>query len=138
MAIFMKHSDSMRTEEIRVDVGSTDNAIRVVQKLIDDKFIKPSDFTWAYLSYDVKHLPDPDPFKNSHYPLNFHGSGIELYVSGVSAGYGGEGPAGTITILKMLGFKFTALQEQTITETTFDSDGNRIEKIQLHFDKYDR
>ncbi len=135
MAIYIKHNNNMKPVEIRIDVGATSDAIRLVQKLIEDKFIKPEDFYIAFLDYDVTKLPDPDPSSGKHYPLHFMGSNVELYVSGVSAGYGGTGPTGTIKILEILGFKYTAQQEQTITETTFDVSGNRVEKISLHFDK---
>lgn len=138
MAIYVKYTNKMRPEEIRIDVGSTESAISIVQKLIDDKFISIDDFSWAYLRYNVKHLPDSDVNSSKHYPLSIRGSSIELNVSGVSAGYGGTGPSGTMKLLQMFGFKYTAEQEQTITEATYNPDGSRVEEINLHFDRHDR
>lgn len=138
MAIYVKYTNNMRPEEIRIDVGSTDSAINIVQKLIDDKFIDIKDFSWAYLRYNVKHLPDPDVNSSKHYPLSIRGSDIELNISGISAGYGGTGPTGTMKLLQMFGFKYTAEQEQIITEATYNPDGSRVEDITLHFDRYEK
>ncbi len=135
MAIYIKHTNSMTPTEIRVDVGTPDDAIRIVQKLLDDKLIKITDFYVAFLNYSVKHLPNPDPFKVDHYPLRFIGKCVELYVSGIAAGYKGVGPAGTLKVLEMLGFIYTSSQEQTITETTFDLDDNRVDEINMSFSK---
>ena len=135
MAVYIKHNNSLKPLEVRVDVGTTDDAIRVIQNLIDSKTIKVEDYSMAYLFFDVSHVPSSDPTKNEHYPLHFYGSKSDLYVNGMTAGFGGVGSTGTLKLLELMGFSYTAAQEQTITQTTFDADGNRVEKISLHFDK---
>ena len=137
MAIYIKHSNNLSPIEVRVDVGSTADAMRVVNKLIDSKIIIPDNYSMAFLSFDVTKTPDSDPNKDSHYPLHFYGSrGGDLYVNGVTAGFNGPGSKGTLELLDIMGFKYSAQQEQIIQETTFDINGSRVEKISLTFSRF--
>ena len=136
MAIYFQHYDNLSLKEIRIDAGSTDDAIRIVQLLMDQKKFDPNKLSIASLHYEVGHTPDPDPTKTSHYPLNFYGGGLEIYVNNVAAGFDGTASRGTMTLLNMLGFKYSATQEQLITQITYDENGERNTKINLTFSKF--
>ena len=135
MAVYIKHNNSLTPVEVRVDVGTSDDAMRVLQKLLDSKTIKIEDYKMAYLFFDVSHVPSNDPAKDEHYPLHLSGSNTKLLVSGMTAGISAVDSTGTLEILKLMGFSYTAEQEKTITQDTYDANGKRVEQITLHFDR---
>ena len=109
------------SQTIFVNEFSTDKAIFAVEKLIRSGNIKATAFNRAEIDYDcAKGLDWDSNGTPTMFPLKIYGEKISLLVTGVTAGYGGTGPHGTIKIMKMLGFNLTEDDEIKILTKPFD------------------
>ena len=106
-----------RTKErptfIYIDESTTDGTIQQLRRCLSEGKISPNNYNVAYLWYK----PSVGIPKGGieHFPLQVIGPKTALYISGVTAGYGGEGPHGTITCLELLGFKLREKDKRAIT-----------------------
>lgn len=126
--------DSKEKIKICVDEPYTSPAIASVHYLIHHGYLDPKKMRHAHIYYDTKKGISLDPGLEK-YPLRIEGDETILYVNGVTAGYGGEGPHGTETILKMLDFDLTEEQSEKIFTKPKDQLGNHGTMITLDFFK---
>ena len=109
-----------KTGRIWVDYCFTSDAVEAVEWLIRNGIINPADYRKAVIEYDCdKGINWYDNTAKDHYPLKLFGSLSsrhvgEIWCSGVTAGYSGEGPYGTERILKMMGFDVDLETEKRI------------------------
>ncbi len=85
--------------------GCTDRALTGLEERIKSGKINPGDYNQAELMYEE--IYDSHNIKKpSNYPLKFYSNygKKQIWVSGVTAGYRGTGPCGSITALRMMGF----------------------------------
>lgn len=100
----------------------TEASLAELRNLIETKRILPERYSHARVDYDVyngiPHGDSAELFNNrSFFPLKFFNEDDweELWISGVTAGYDGTGPRGTIEALKLLGFTLTESQLEELT-----------------------
>ena len=126
--------DSKEPRKFMVDEPYTSPAITSVHYLIHNGYVNPEDVLEAHIKYDTYNgLPlHPDC---EDYPLRVNGKDFVLYVGGVSAGYGGEGPHGTACILELLGFNLSEFEEEQIYSKKTDLRGNPVTQVRLDFYK---
>ena len=107
----------MSNKIIKIDgEGMTWRSIEKLETMIENRDINPDDFTKAHLCYNAHigfgHIDTPE-----FYPLKFESDkGIELWISYVTAGYYGTGPAGTQKILRIMGFENAAENQKVLFE----------------------
>lgn len=100
----------------------TEPSVEELRQLVEKKVIVPEKYTYASVDYNANEgFPvgeTEELFRNpDFFPLKFYAdnNNVELWVSGVSAGYHGTGPRGTLDALEILGFKLTEDQEYELT-----------------------
>ena len=104
---------------ITVDEYSTENAIEALNRLIRHGMIHPDDYISCDIDYDVTIGINWDAGTDSpeHYPVKFHPAsknGYHVWITSLTAGYGGTGPHGTLDALKLMGFHVTESEEHKI------------------------
>ncbi len=82
--------------------------------------------SFAHLFYDLDKGTPKDIQDKNHYPLHIYGNGLTLYISGVTAGFSGDGPRGTLEIIKKFGIDVDSEEERMITQESFNEHGARI------------
>ena len=106
---------------IFVNEYSTDKSVYSVEKLLRSGNISKEDFTKAEIDYDCsKGLDCDEDGKPKNFPLKVSGNKKTLLVTGVTAGYGGTGPHGTLKILDMLGFGLSEEAEEKVLTKPID------------------
>ena len=103
--------------------------MHILETLIDKGVVNPKNVFYARLDYDLNRGIPKDANDSAHYPLQIHSYGCDLYISGISAGFNGDGPRTVIAILKKMGLIITAEDERAITQESYDEHGVRITKI---------
>ncbi len=99
-----------------INVYTTDEAISTLRECIKSGIVQPEKYDSAYIVYDTNKGIGHDPKKIDHYPLRFCSSFNcpTIYISGVTAGYPGEGPHGTLKCLEMMLFDLTEDQKHSV------------------------
>lgn len=123
------------SQVVKIDETYTDGAIFQLQRSIDNGQVIPEKYDHASVIYDCDKSIPYEENNPDHYPLKVFGKGQQLFISGVSAGYGGEGPHGTLKCLEMLGFKLTEDEEKLILTKKRNIYGEEIPKVNVVFNK---
>lgn len=119
----MTRSSLYGKEILFIENHSTALSVEQLKKLIDTKLVLPEHFSTAYVDYNCSKgiYLGPGYQKDSRfYPLRFVAdkkSGDttdEIWVSSVTAGYGGEGPHGTLKCLEMMDFHLSEEEIDTL------------------------
>ena len=84
--------------------GVTDPALEMLEKHIIDATIIPEEYNRAHLCY--KQLASDNPDDPDEYPLKCYSADgkKEVLISGITTGYRGAGPHGTVQALMLMGF----------------------------------
>lgn len=124
---------------IKIAGRSTATTIEKLKEMLNSGEIIPGNFYAVHLRYNAHHgLGDIDT--TEFYPVKFKGiRNQELWLPYVTMGYGGEGPHGTQTALKLMGFDAVAANEQLIfgqkvVDETFFKEASEDDRIEYHFD----
>ncbi len=114
MAIIYDYNDD-GSISIKVNEYTTDNSIRDINVLKNKGIIRLDMVQKAVIDYEFNRCTKAhEDMKEGDYPLRLEGGKLKVFVSAVSAGYGGEGPHGTVKILEILGFPITPSVEDKI------------------------
>ena len=131
--------DSLTRKErtIYIDEPYTENAIQALKECIVKGQINPANFETAIVVYDCNEGINENPESMSHYPLRFRSDKQDafVFVSGVTAGYGGTGPHGTVSCLEIMGFELTEAQKTSVLTKEKTPEGEEKTFIQLTFTK---
>ena len=123
---------------IYVDECITDNALAGLKRCIEKGQIDPSKFDKAHIYYDCLKGLDLNPeYITGHYPLMFIDSknGRYVHVSGVTAGYGGTGPHGTLKCLEIMGFELSEEEKKSVLTKKKLPSGDEDPIVCLEFNK---
>lgn len=119
--------------------GTTARTIDILRNKVENGEIIPGDYYAVELCYNA-HKGLGAEGTSEFYPVKFKGiNGRELWLSYVTLGYGGEGPRGTQTALKLMEFDAVAeneslLFEQKIVHETFFKEASRDDSIEYHYE----
>ena len=128
-------SPQFEHKRIYIDEYRTDLAVKGLKKLICDGIVYTDSVYLAKIDYNCLYGIPSDENSGAHYPLQIFSRGSTILISGVSAGYGGEGPHGTLECLKLLGFKLSEEERQKVLTKSLDAFGNENPDIHLEFQK---
>ena len=119
--------------------GATATTIEMLKNMIETGEINPGDFNAVTLTYNA-HRGLGAEGTPEFYPVKFKGvRNQELWLTYVTMGYGGEGPHGTQTALKLMEFDTVAaneslLFEQKVVNETFFKEAAKDDRIEYHYD----
>ena len=131
----ISNTGSVSKHEVYIDASYTEASVQELERLIKIGIIHPEKLNKAEICYNCLLGLPLDPRLLDHYPLQVTGAEEAVYIGSVSAGYGGEGPHGTIKCLKLLGFNLSSEDEDSILTKQKDENGNEIPEINLVFYK---
>ena len=123
------------SSEVYIDENYTDGAVLELKRAINNRVINPDQIHQADIVYDCLKGIDFDTKSPSHYPLKFTGPGLTVYVTAVTAGYGGKGPLGTLKCLELMGFSLTEDEKNSILSKPRLENGDEDPFIVLNFKK---
>lgn len=105
MSTLIKSRDDGTREICIWSPGVTDTAIEMLDENIMDGTIIPEEFNRASLCY--KKLASDNPTDPDEYPLKVYSEDgkTEVWISGITTGYRGTGPHGTVQALMLMGFE---------------------------------
>ena len=125
---------------IKVDGrGATATTIEKLEAMIKNSEANPGDYYAVELNYNAHEGLGAEETPE-FYPVKFKGiRGQELWLSYVTLGYRGEGPRGTQTALKLMGFDTLAENEQVLFEQkvvceTFFKEAGKDDRIEYYYD----
>ena len=128
-------SPQFEHKRVYIDEYRTELAIKGLKKLIQDGVIYVNSIFLAKIDYNCLYGIPANKDSEAHYPLRVFSNGSAVLISGVSAGYGGEGPHGTLECLKLLGFRLSEEEKQKVLTKPLDAFGNENPDIHLEFKK---